>query len=366
MKINILLPHKEMFDKNNASAVSITIKNNLEYSCFRRSIKIYGQETANPISVDNFVGIKNPFFFFSSKNKNLAKKMCQIILAEKDKNQIIEIHNRPYLFKTVNKYLSDYPISIFLHNDPQDMAGSQTVQERQRILEKVTAIFCVSEFIKRKFLEGIIDNKNKVFVIHNGVPRQLKEFPQKHKEVIFVGRIVPEKGVDLYVKAISKIANNFPDWKFRLIGSTYLGFRNKQNNFEKNIIQDFLKIGNQGILDGFVNYQMVQKIMKKASIIIIPSKWDEPFGMVVAEAMSSGMAVITSKVGGIPEIIQNNGIILNNIDEFKIEEALLRLLKEPKLLLNFQQLSWNHFTHSSVLSSKKLDSHRKQIISDFF
>ena len=91
MKINILLPHKEMFDKNNASAVSITIKNNLEYSCFRKSIKIYGQETANPISVDNFVGIKNPFFFFSSKNKNLAKKMCQIILAEKDKNQIIEI-----------------------------------------------------------------------------------------------------------------------------------------------------------------------------------------------------------------------------------------------------------------------------------
>ena len=172
--------------------------------------------------------------------------------------------------------------------------------------------------------------------------------------------------MDLYVKAISKIANNFPDWKFRLTGSTYLGSKDRQNSFEKNIIQNFIKIGNQGILDGFVNYQMVQKIMKKASIIIIPSTWDEPFGMVVAEAMSNGMAVITSKVGGIPEIIQNNGITLNNIDEYKIEEALLRLLKEPKLLLNLQQLSWNNFTHSSALSSKKLDTYRKKIISDFF
>ena len=42
--------------------------------------------------------------------------------------------------------------------------------------------------------------------------------------------------------------------------------------------------------------------MEKASIIIIPSKWEEPFGLVVAEAMSNGLAIISSKVGGIPEI----------------------------------------------------------------
>ena len=50
--------------------------------------------------------------------------------------------------------------------------------------------------------------------------------------------------------------------------------------------------------------------MKSASIIVIPSLWQEPFGLVAAEAMSNGICIIASKVGGIPEIIKKNGILI--------------------------------------------------------
>ena len=119
MKINILLPHKEKFDKYKASSVSITIKNNLVHSEYKKNVMVYGQITGNPILINNFTGIKDPFNFFRSKNKNLAIQMCKIIISEKDKDQIIEIHNRPYLINIVNKYLNKYPISIFFHNDPK-------------------------------------------------------------------------------------------------------------------------------------------------------------------------------------------------------------------------------------------------------
>ena len=46
--------------------------------------------------------------------------------------------------------------------------------------------------------------------------------------------------------------------------------------------------------------------MKSASIVVIPSIWEEPFGLVAAEAMSNGACIIASKVGGIPEIIKKN------------------------------------------------------------
>ncbi|MDC1280878.1 glycosyltransferase family 4 protein, partial [bacterium] len=179
------------------------------------------------------------------------------------------------------------------------------------------------------------------------------------------GRFVPEKGVNLYVNAITKVAKKFPDWKFRLIGSAYLGSSNKQTDFALKTIENFQKIGKQAILDGFINYEEVQKKMQRASIIIIPSIWEEPFGLVVAEAMSNGVAVVTSKVGGIPEVIKDNGIVLHDINETQIVNALLELLNKPEELVKYQKLSWNNFSHTAFLSASKLDDYRNKIMFKF-
>ena len=101
MKINILLPYKEQFDLNNASSVSITIKNNLFYAKYKDNIKVFGKAVDNPISKENFVGIKDDILMFKSKNKFLATKMCKNIILEEDKVQLIEIHNRPYLLNYI-------------------------------------------------------------------------------------------------------------------------------------------------------------------------------------------------------------------------------------------------------------------------
>ena len=89
------------------------------------------------------------------------------------------------------------------------MKGSKSVKDRQNILEKCEAVFCVSEFIKNKFLEGISIKTEKVHVLYNGVDRKIKKFPKKKKEILFVGRLVSEKGADLYVQTLRSIARLF-------------------------------------------------------------------------------------------------------------------------------------------------------------
>ena len=74
MQINILLPHKEKFTKNKMSSVSITVKNNLNFTIFKKDLKIFGQYVEEPIYPENFVGIKNPSFFFKARTKILQKK----------------------------------------------------------------------------------------------------------------------------------------------------------------------------------------------------------------------------------------------------------------------------------------------------
>ena len=73
------------------------------------------------------------------------------------------------------------------------MRGSKSIIERNKILQKVDKVICVSNFIKNKFLKDVDDNHNKVTVLYNGIERQSVNFPKKKKQIIFVGRIVKKK-----------------------------------------------------------------------------------------------------------------------------------------------------------------------------
>ena len=365
MKINILLPYKEKFDENRASSVSITIRNNLSYSNYLNQIRVFGQNVENPLYKHNFIGLKHSIFSFKGKNEFLAHEMLKIINKDLDKKQLVEIHNRPYLVEQITKD-NEFPVSLFFHNDPQTMKGSKSIKERENILKKCEKIFCVSEFIKKKFLEGLNGNFQKVNVLYNGVERKLKKFPIKKKEILFVGRLVAEKGVDLYVEVIKGIANRFPDWNFHLIGSFRLGCDKNKSLFASNIIKNFKKIGNQTQFHGFKNQNFVQEKMKSASIIIIPSIWEEPFGLVAAEAMSNGIAIIASDIGGIPEIVKKNGILIKNINQIKLQHELENLMNNSSKIKKLQKLSWINFEHTSKNSSEKLDDYRNRILLDYF
>ena len=101
MKINILLPYKEKFDKSKASSVSITVGNNMKHSCFLKDIKVFGQNTTVPLFKNNFFGVKYSSLSLKSKNKYLADQLSKTILKSNDNKQLIEVHNRPYLVKTI-------------------------------------------------------------------------------------------------------------------------------------------------------------------------------------------------------------------------------------------------------------------------
>ena len=363
MKINILIPHKEKFDIEKLSSVSITIINNFNFSKFQENTKIFGKRVKNPAKPNNFIGIRNSLNIFKSKNVNLAEKMLYHIKNDRDKKQLVEIHNRPFLFEYIFKKIgTKVPISIFFHNNPLEMRGSKTLQERKQIVQKASAILCVSNFIKKNFLLGFDYEPNNIHVLYNGVDRTIKKFPKKINEVLFVGRIVQEKGVHLFINCVEKLTSTFPNWKFCIVGSSHLGEYKEKSAFSKFYIKKFLQIGKQAYFTGYISNEEVQNKMKEAAIVVVPSIWEEPFGLVVAEAMSNGAAIITTNMGGIPEIVGKNGILIKNINEDKLRKALHSLMLDKKKLENFQNLSWKNFKYTSKLSSVKLDKIRADIL----
>ncbi len=78
---------------------------------------------------------------------------------------------------------------------------------------------------------------------------------------------------------------------------------------------------------GFINSKDLNKIMSENHHNCNTFKWNEPFGLVAAEAMSNGIAIVSSNSGGLPKIISNNGILIDQINSKKISKNLKKFFK---------------------------------------
>lgn len=366
MIINVILPYKDKFYLNKPSSVSITVQKNLQYSVFKDNVKVYGSYIDNPKFPENYVGIQKPFNPFLSKNNFLAKKVIHNVVANNEKKQLIEIHNRPYLVKYFTERLQKLPISFFYHNDPLEMKGSKTLQDRKFILQNVEKVFCVSKYIRDRFLLDIIDDKNKVEVIYNGVDRINTILPKKNKKILFVGKLIPEKGIEIFLDMAIKLKQFYKDWTFEIVGDFSKKNNTLSNTFKNRIIKKINSLGKCGRFYGSLDYLETQKKFSKAAIVVVPSVWDEPFGLVVAEAMSNGAAIVASDVGGISEIVGQNGFLIKNINSNNLSLVIEELVKNEYKLNKYNKLSWYGFKFFAEKSSKLLDKKRHEIFSNYF
>ena len=128
MLINILLPYKEKFSINKASSVSLTVANNLQFSKYKKQIRVFGHNLKDPMYKDNFVGIENSWNFLKSKNENIAQEFCKVINNDQNIRQLIEIHNRPNYVDTIHDKVNS-KIILYFHNNPLTIAGSKLKSE---------------------------------------------------------------------------------------------------------------------------------------------------------------------------------------------------------------------------------------------
>lgn len=148
-----------------------------------------------------------------------------------------------------------------------------------------------------------------------------------NKNIICVGRLVQEqKGIDLLIKAFSKVSLKYKDWKLYIIGDG-------PDKDEINKLVSDLSLQDQVIIKPFTNN--VQSYYLNSSIFVSSSRW-EGFGLVIIEAMECGLPVIAFANSGPKEIInkQNgNGILVPCEDIDKLSEAIINLIDNEEMRL---------------------------------
>ena len=165
----------------------------------------------------------------------------------------------------------------------------------------------------------------------------------------FSGRLIPEKGIIDLLTALSKLRHL--NWRLMIMGAGPLEF--EINSKWKRLFGDRL------ILLGVLSRDEVLAYMRKADIFVLPScstkLWKEQFGLVLAEAMLSGIACIGSTCGAIPEVIGSGGLIFKegDIDSLRSKIEILLLNKQLRIELGIEgkRYAKSRYTNSAVSAS---------------
>jgi glycosyltransferase involved in cell wall biosynthesis len=148
-----------------------------------------------------------------------------------------------------------------------------------------------------------------------------KEVPSepRNKELIFVGRLVSDKGANLLLEAMGLLES-----RPRL---TIAGDGPERSNLEKQAAD--LQLQSQVELVGSQTSEQLAKLLRQHRILVVPSRWQEPFGIVALEGIASGCVVVGSAEGGLAEAIGPCGLTFPNGDAQALANALSRLLDDP-------------------------------------
>ena len=345
MKIAILLPYKENFSKSETGAVSIFVNSINKLSKYKVNINIFGSTNFKPLSKNyENLNFKKKFYLSSSKIyvENFLKKISN------RKYDILEIHNRPHYLNYISNLKNTKKI-IFFHNNPLEMQGTETKNERLSIYTKADTLIFNSIWTKTQFLKDLpIDvDDDKIKIVPQSTSKVKINLKKKKKIISFVGKINTAKGYDIFGEAIIKILNKYPEWSAVVIG----------NEPRQKLFYNHPRLKILGFKD---NVYVLNKL-KEVSISVVPSKWDEPFGRSSLEAASRGCAIIRSDKGGLNETTKAS-IVLKELTSEEIYKHLDFLISKPIILKKLQVKTYKQFKLTNDYSSNLLDRVRKELI----
>jgi glycosyltransferase involved in cell wall biosynthesis len=220
--------------------------------------------------------------------------------------------------------------ALWVHNELFRTYGKR---EMARALGYADRVLCCSHFIADRIAARAPSAADSVRVVHNGV--DIETFHPRDQDVsdevpviLFVGRVVAEKGPDLLLRAVARIASKKRPFRVRIVGSH--GFADLPlSPYEEELRRLAAPLGADVEFVPFVPRAVVADLYRSASVFCVPANWDEPFGLTTLEGMASGLAVVASARGGIPEVGGDAISYADPTDTGQLADTLADLLDDP-------------------------------------
>lgn len=263
---------------------------------------------------------------------NVMKILSQLLeVIRKEKITIVHTHHRmATLYMKILDGVCNVKVISTLHGVFDD---KQTIT---RYAYKDIDIIACGNIVKEKFVSNYGIDPSKITVIHNAIEEYSTDIIpidelSKYKDktiVAYIGRLSPEKGIDVLIKAIADVISKNSKVLFAFVGD---GF----DDYKRYI---FKLISDLGVKENtlFLGYRNdVQNVIKQVDFIVLPS-YTEGLPLTPIEAFSQGKTVVATKAGGTVEIVSHgfNGLLSEVGDYQQLSNNILTLCNNHQLSSN--------------------------------
>ena len=163
----------------------------------------------------------------------------------------------------------------------------------------------------------------------------------RDRDLIFVGRLVSDKGVDLLLRAVQALAQ-----QGLRPGLTVVGAGPEEAALRAQVAS--LGLSEQVQFAGVVRGAALASLLSRYKIMVVPSLWNEPFGIVALEGMACGCVVVGSSGGGLAEAIGPGGLTYANGDVHALTDVLGRVLRDQSLQQRLREAGARHVAQHTV------------------
>lgn len=266
------------------------------------------------------------------RQRHFAQRIVRAIREHDLASLPMIVHNDPELVVYLRDQFPNAHLAHSFHN--QFLCRPHFLE---RFADCVDGVFCVSDFTSDWVAEHYHLDRGRIVRVYNGVDHeQFKPAdhpPESPVVVNFVGRNSIEKAPDLILRAALRVSERTKGFAIQLVG---------WNNWDRLVMDDYQhelndligQLNERGIAvhrPGHVSRTRIPDVFRQAHIHVVPSRWDEPFGLTTVEGMASGLATIASSTGGSPEVVGNAGLLFDRDNHDQLAEHLYTLITDHEL-----------------------------------
>ncbi len=293
-------------------------------------------EGARTNETDSFAGIpvhRFPFFSVLEKAElasigEIRRALAQVV--DEFRPDLIHIHNlgpqvvfHEMIFRSRSARLLVTRHELF---DPQQPIGPDTIPVRT--LRSADWVACCSRAVLEETHRLVPETAARSSVILNAsaMPQlEPAELPLDPPSVLCIGRFTPQKGFQVAIEAFPRILARYPAARLVLIGDG-------PTRADLEARAASLGIETAVSFRGWVAPPDIPHEINDSTMVVLPSRYGEGFGLVALEAAQMGRPVIASRVGGVPEIVRDGvtGLLVEPDDASALSNAILTLLDHPE------------------------------------
>lgn len=276
----------------------------------------------------------------------------------RDNYDVILIENNMQVFEDIYNHAKNGTNHMIYHMH-NDIDGTTKPEYLCKfIADKAEVILPVSEYLKEHFMQVAPNDKMKVFyncvdlekfnkenVSNTEVLKRKYNISESDFVYMYTGRVCPEKGILELVKAFKKLSRENPNCKLMVVGSRWYNQIAKDEYFEK-LLKEAEGLEEKIIFTGYIFPEDMPSIYTVADVLVIPSMWEEPFGVVALEGMAMRVPIITTNSGGLIEILDAETSIIvdkNTEVEEQLYSAMIKMREDDDIRENLAQKAYTKF-----------------------